>query len=280
MATLTEPGAPARGTPRPASITAHGLNKTFSRKGEDVAALSDVDISIEAGRFVSLIGPSGCGKSTLLKMIAGLIEPTSGTVAIDGTTVTEPRSQVSVAFQKPTLLQWRSVFDNVCLPLDIAGNRDSGSEARAADLLEMMGLAGFEKHHPRELSGGMEQRVAIARSLILQPSLLLMDEPFGALDEFTREDLNDQLLQVWQREPKTVVFVTHSISEAVFLSDTVVVMSARPGRIHATIPIDLPRPRDRALRNAPEFYEAIRHARSVLDEARGRATTDSMGNPS
>ncbi|MFF5989292.1 ABC transporter ATP-binding protein [Prauserella flavalba] len=268
MATRTLADAPARTTAAPSAITARAVTKTFEGKGKLVHALSDVDLEIEAGQFVSLIGPSGCGKSTLLKMIAGLLTPSTGTVAIDGATVTEPLPQIGVAFQKPTLLRWRNVLDNICLPLDIDGTRDAEGEARAVDLLGLMGLAGFEKHHPKELSGGMEQRVAIARSLITQPSLLLMDEPFGALDEFTREDLNDELLRVWQHEPKTVVFVTHSISEAVFLSDRVVVMSARPGRVHANIPVELPRPRERALRNTPEFYEAIRHVRAVLDDAR------------
>ncbi|MBK1782735.1 ABC transporter ATP-binding protein [Prauserella cavernicola] len=268
MATRTLADARSRATAEPSAITARAVSKTFQGKGKVVHALSDVDLTVEAGQFVSLIGPSGCGKSTLLKMIAGLLAPSAGTVAIDGTTVTEPLPQIGIAFQKPTLLRWRSVLDNICLPLDLDGGRGADGEARAVELLAMMGLAGFEKHHPKELSGGMEQRVAIARSLIAQPSLLLMDEPFGALDEFTREDLNDELLRVWQHEPKTVVFVTHSISEAVFLSDRVVVMSARPGRIHADIEVDLPRPRERALRNTPEFYEAIRHARAVLDEAR------------
>jgi len=264
----------------PSGIKVRGASKTFNRKGKTVHALSEVELEIEAGQFVSLIGPSGCGKSTLLKMIAGLLEPSSGTVEVDGAVVTEPLPQIGVAFQKPTLLRWRNVLENVCLPLDIEKNRDAEGESRALDLLAMMGLAGFEKHYPGELSGGMEQRVAIARSLINQPSLLLMDEPFGALDEFTREDLNDELLRVWQHEPKTVVFVTHSISEAVFLSDRVVVMSARPGRIHGIVPIELSRPRERALRNTAEFYEAIRHVRSVLDEAKGNGAAARGKGPS
>ncbi|TCP45059.1 NitT/TauT family transport system ATP-binding protein [Tamaricihabitans halophyticus] len=268
MATRTLANGSRRDTTEPSAITARTVSKVFEGKRQRVSALSEVDIDIEAGQFVSLIGPSGCGKSTLLKMIAGLLTPSSGTIAIDGDTVVEPLPQIGVAFQKPTLLRWRNVLDNICLPLDLDGGRPADGETRARELLAMMGLAGFEKHYPKELSGGMEQRVAIARSLITQPSLLLMDEPFGALDEFTREDLNDELLRVWQHEPKTVVFVTHSISEAVFLSDHVVVMSARPGRIHATVPVILPRPRERSLRNAPEFYDTIRHIRAVLDEAR------------
>ncbi|MFC4117678.1 ABC transporter ATP-binding protein [Nonomuraea zeae] len=268
MATLTGQQARDQAPPGPAALAVRGVAKTFTRRGAAVRALEHTDLDIAPGEFVSLIGPSGCGKSTLLKLIAGLLEPTAGTVSVDGTPVTEPLAQVGMAFQKPTLLRWRTVLDNVCLPLDIAGEGGAEGRGRARELLEMIGLAAFEKHYPKELSGGMEQRVAIARSLVGRPSLLLMDEPFGALDEFTREDLNDELLGVWQREPKTVVFVTHSISEAVFLSDRIVVMSARPGRVHADIKVALPRPRDRSLRDQPEFYEAIRQVRAALDEAK------------
>ncbi|PSK97697.1 NitT/TauT family transport system ATP-binding protein [Murinocardiopsis flavida] len=256
----------------PAAITVNGVAKTFHTRSRAVHALEDAHLEIGAGEFVSLIGPSGCGKSTLLKLVAGLLETSTGDVRVDGEPVSAPLPQVAVSFQKPTLLRWRNVIDNVCLPLTISGTLDDAGRRRATELLGLMGLDGFERHFPRELSGGMEQRVAIARSLVSRPSLLLMDEPFGALDEFTREDLNDELLTVWQQEPKTVVFVTHSISEAVFLSDRVVVMSARPGRIHDVVPIGLPRPRPRALRNAPEFYDVIRDVRSVLDDARGVGT--------
>ncbi|GAA5051720.1 NitT/TauT family transport system ATP-binding protein [Thermocatellispora tengchongensis] len=269
MAITTGDRAAAQAPPRPAAIGIRDVSKVFTRRGATVRALEHASLDIAPGEFVSLIGPSGCGKSTLLKLIAGLLEPSAGTVTVDGAPVTGPLPQVGVAFQKPTLLRWRTVLDNVCLPLVIDGDRRPESREHARRLLEMMGLAGFEKHYPREMSGGMEQRVAIARSLVNRPSLLLMDEPFGALDEFTREDLNDELLGVWQREPKTVVFVTHSISEAVFLSDRIVVMSARPGRIHASLPVPLPRPRGRELRDDPAFYEAIRDVRAVLDEAKG-----------
>ena len=269
MAIATGRQADKDAAPRPAAIGIRDVSKSFTRRGAAVQALEHTELDIAPGEFVSLIGPSGCGKSTLLKLVAGLLEPTTGSVTVDGRQVTEPLPQVGVAFQKPTLLRWRTVLDNVCLPLVIDGDRRPESREHAKRLLEMMGLAGFEKHYPRELSGGMEQRVSIARSLVNRPSLLLMDEPFGALDEFTREDLNDELLGMWQREPKTVVFVTHSISEAVFLSDRIVVMSARPGRVHATVPVPLPRPRGRELRDDPEFYEAIRYVRSVLDEAKG-----------
>jgi len=258
------PTAPASA----ASVHVRGLTKTFVRRKRRIEALAPTDLHIEPGEFVSLIGPSGCGKSTLLKILAGLLEPSDGHVSINDRAVTEPPPEVSVAFQKPTLLPWRTVLDNVCLPAHIARSSKADAVRKARELLRSMGLEAFERHYPRELSGGMEQRVSIARSLLNSPTLLLMDEPFGALDEFTREDLNDELISVWQREPKTVVFVTHSISEAVFLSDRIVVMSARPGRVHSIVDVDLPRPRERSLRNTDEFYAAVRDVRVLLEDAR------------
>lgn len=250
-------------------VSVDGVSKVFRRKRLEIHALSETNVEFEQGEFVSLIGPSGCGKSTLLKLIAGLDTPTSGQIRAGGEVVSGTLPSASVAFQKPTLLSWRNVTDNILLPIEIRNGRPSKADrAYAAELIEMMGLQDFASHYPRELSGGMEQRAAIARSLITRPDLLLMDEPFGALDEFTREDLNEELLRLWNAEPKTVIFVTHSISEAVFLSDRIVVMSARPGRIVDVIDVDLPRPRSARTRTSPEFNELVRRGRVSLEAAK------------
>ena len=253
-------------------ITITGVSKTFlARKRQAVEALSDIDLDIAAGEFVSLLGPSGCGKSTLLKIIAGLTEPTAGAVTLGGTPVTGPRASASMVFQKATLLRWRTILDNVLLPVDVDGRRRRGDVAEAEALLELVGLDAFTRAYPHELSGGMQQRAAIARALLTKPDLLLMDEPFGALDEFTRETLNEELLRLWQEEPKTVVFVTHSIPEAVFLSDRIVLMGARPGHIVDTIEVDLPRPRLPELRQSAEFYELIKSIRQTMGASHVRS---------
>lgn len=256
------------------AVDIHEVTRTFRRKRLEIQALSETSVSLREGEFVSLIGPSGCGKSTLLKLIAGLDQPTSGEIRVGGRPVTSPLRTASVAFQKPTLLSWRNVLDNILLPIEIRDGRPRAQDkAYAKELIEMMGLQDFAAHYPRELSGGMEQRAAIARSLVTRPELLLMDEPFGALDEFTREDLNEELLKLWQAEPKTVVFVTHSISEAVFLSDRIVVMSARPGRIADIIEVDLPRPRTAEVRTSSEFNEYVRLGRLSLEAAKAGQLT-------
>lgn len=263
-----------------AEKTAHGLGsvdidnvvKIFRRNRLSIQALSETSVQFREGEFVSLIGPSGCGKSTLLKLIAGLDTPTSGQVVVGGSPVHKPLATASVAFQKPTLLPWRTVMENILLPIEVRNGRAKPEDREyATQLIEMMGLQDFASHYPKELSGGMEQRAAIARSLVTRPELLLMDEPFGALDEFTREDLNEELLNLWQAEPKTVVFVTHSISEAVFLSDRIMVMSARPGRISEVIDVDLPRPRTAAIRTSPEFNELVRRGRVSLEAAKAQS---------
>lgn len=260
------------------SIQVLNVSKLFKRGTLQIEALSDVNLEIKSNEFVSLIGPSGCGKSTLLKAIAGLQLPSSGSVLVDGKEVRAPMTTCGMAFQKPTLLPWRTVQQNMTLPYELSGHRDRKiQKARISELLEVTGLQDFAGHFPKELSGGMEQRVAIARSLVLRPNLLLMDEPFGALDEFTREDLNEELLRVWQEEPKTVVFVTHSISEAVFLSDRIVIMSARPGRIHSVIDVGLKRPRVSDLRTSPEFTSLVNRTRKELDSAQYRRTGESHG---
>jgi NitT/TauT family transport system ATP-binding protein len=208
-----------------------------------VDALYGIDLAVKQGEFVAVIGRSGCGKSTLLRIIAGLLPPSTGEVLVDGLPVTRPRRDVSLMFQRPALMPWRSVLDNVLLPTEFLGQRRNGQKDRARHLLELVGLAGFERRLPHELSGGMQQRVALCRSLIQQPRVMLMDEPFSALDALTREELAVELQRIHMEHAATIVFVTHSIDEAVLLADRVVVLTPRPGRIRHIVPIDIPRPR-------------------------------------
>ena len=232
---------------------------TYQAASGPVQALAGISLSVDAGEFVSLVGPSGCGKSTLLRIVAGLRPATSGTVSVDGREVTKPIPDIGMVFQAPILLKWRSILENVLLPAELAGKDAGKLRGRALELLEMAGLGGFGEKLPRELSGGMQQRASLCRALLLDPPLLLMDEPFGALDAMTRDDMALELLRIWgerdlpREARKTVLFVTHSIAEAVFLSDRVVVMSARPGRIAADLRIDLPRPRTVELRATEAF---------------------------
>jgi NitT/TauT family transport system ATP-binding protein len=244
------------------AVDISGVSKTFPN---GTAALSEIDLSIGDGEFVSLIGPSGCGKSTLLRLIADLIEPTAGTVTVAGKPAGQARREQAygLAFQQAGLFEWRTVRKNVELPLELRGVSKTERRARAEEMLELVGLADFAGHYPGQLSGGMQQRVAIARALAVQPPLLLMDEPFGALDEMTRERLQSELLSICAKTGTSTVFVTHSISEAVFLSDRVVVMSARPGRITASIDVELPS-RDDAGRQSPAFFDKITEVRKAL----------------
>ena len=234
--------------------------------GEPTVALTGIDIEIGQQEFISLIGPSGCGKSTLLRVVADLIKPTAGEVAINGKSAHQARldRDYGMVFQAPVLFDWRTVEANVRLPLEVTGHPKGQRDALVQEKLELVELGGFAKHYPHQLSGGMQQRVSIARALALQPSLLLMDEPFGALDEMTRERLNAELLDIWHETETTVVFVTHSIPEAVFLSSRVVVMSPRPGRITETIDIDLPYPRDETTRELDRYYELVTEVRESL----------------
>jgi NitT/TauT family transport system ATP-binding protein len=229
-------------------------------------ALDNVDLEIEQGEFVSLIGPSGCGKSTLLRIVGDLIEPTRGDVTVNGKPARQARRDhdYGIVFQDPVLYDWRTVARNIALPLELAGWDRERRTQRVNEMLDLVELVGFDAHHPWQLSGGMQQRVSIARALSFDPALLLMDEPFGALDEMTRERLNGELLRIWQASESTIVFVTHSIAEAVFLSTRVVVMSARPGRISKLIPIDLPQPRTAATREDPRFFELATEVREAL----------------
>ena len=219
------------------------VSKTFETRSRRVEAVAEVDLAIADGELVSVVGRSGCGKSTLLRMIAGLLPTTTGTIAIGGAPVAGPRRDVALMFQRSALLPWRSVLDNVLLPVDVANGDRSTARRDALELLELTGLAGFERARPYELSGGMQQRAALCRALISKPRVLLMDEPFAALDALTREELSLELQRLWQERRKTIVFVTHSIDEAVLLSDRVVVMTPRPGRVARVVEVPLPRPR-------------------------------------
>jgi NitT/TauT family transport system ATP-binding protein len=237
-------------------IVLDGVGMTYRAESGPVEALRDIGLTVGRGEFVALVGPSGCGKSTLLRIIAGLRPATGGRVVVDGRPVTRPIPAVGMVFQAPVLLKWRTVRDNVLLAAELSGLRPGVHRARADELLRLVGLDGFGDRRPRELSGGMQQRASLCRALLLDPPLLLMDEPFGALDAMTRDELNLELLRVWgegNRERKTIVFVTHSIAEAVFLADRVVVMTPRPGRIARTVDVPLPRPRTIATRAVPEF---------------------------
>jgi NitT/TauT family transport system ATP-binding protein len=247
-----------------AVVSAKGISKTFGKGG--VTALEDIDLAVTAGEFVSLIGPSGCGKSTLLRVIGDLVEPSSGEILVNGKSAHRARldRDYGIVFQSAVLYDWRTVAKNIALPLELMGFDRSTRAARVRELMHLVELAGFEKHYPWQLSGGMQQRVAIARALSFSPALLLMDEPFGALDEMTRERLNLELLRIWSEIGSTVIFVTHSISEAVFLSTRVVVMSARPGRITSIVPIDLPQPRTVETREEPRFFELVTDVREAL----------------
>jgi NitT/TauT family transport system ATP-binding protein len=245
-------------------VSVNGLTKTFPRG--NVTALQDIDLQIDPGEFVSLIGPSGCGKSTLLRVIGDLIEPSAGSVVINGKPAPTARADrdYGIVFQDAVLFDWRTVSKNIALPLEMLGWDRRRRLDRVREMLELVELAGFGDHHPWQLSGGMQQRVAIARALAFEPKLLLMDEPFGALDEMTRERLNLELLSIWQQLRSTVVFVTHSISEAVFLSTRVVVMSPRPGRITGVVAIDVPYPRTVETRELPRFFELVTEVRELL----------------
>ena len=241
-----------------------GVTKTFPRG--DVTALQDIDLELAPREFVSLIGPSGCGKSTLLRVIGDLIEPTHGSVTINGKSARQARNDgdYGIVFQDSVLFDWRTVAKNIALPLEMLGWERQRRRQRVAEMLDLVELTAFAEHHPWQLSGGMQQRVSIARALAFEPALLLMDEPFGALDEMTRERLNLELLAVWEKTGSAVAFVTHSISEAVFLSGRVVVMSPRPGRIAGAVDVDLPYPRTVETREAPRFFELVTQVRELL----------------
>ena len=268
--TANAPGAPV--------VRLTGVSKAFGATGSSsttpTVALSNISLDIQRGEFVSLIGPSGCGKSTLLRLVGDLTEPTGGTVQVNGKPAGQARldRDYGMVFQSPTLFDWRTVEENVRLPLELFGYDNAARAERTGEMLELVRLTDFARHRPYQLSGGMQQRVAIARALAFSPSLLLMDEPFGALDEMTRERMNSEVLSIWARTGITVIFVTHSIPEAVFLSSRVAVMSARPGRITRVVDVDLPRPRGLETRESTAYFSFITEVREALRAGQGTET--------
>ncbi len=250
-------------------IRIEDLSVHFTDKngGEPVHALQNVSLEVMQGEFISLVGPSGCGKTTLLRTIADLQQPSTGGVSVRGLSPREIRMQkkYGIVFQNPVLYDWRTVRRNVCMPMELMGLPKKYRTARVTEMLELVGLYDFGKKYPHELSGGMQQRVGIARALAIKPEILLMDEPFSALDEFTKEKLHEDLLEIWRKTNKTIVFVTHNISEAVFLSDRVVVLSPHPGRVSAIVDVNLPRPRALSVKNSPEFNELVKQVRSSFE---------------
>jgi NitT/TauT family transport system ATP-binding protein len=258
------------GTDIPVSIEIKNLNKTYrSRDGGQIVALENINLSVKDGALVTIVGPSGCGKSTLLKILSGTLRKSSGFISIRDRELDGPSRDLGIVFQAPVLLPWRTVLQNVVLPAEVQRRDAPVTEQRARALLKMTGLEAFEKKYPSELSGGMQQRVGICRALVHDPTLLLMDEPFGALDAMTREQMNLELLNIWTESKKTILLVTHSIAEAVFLADQVVVMSPRPGRIAEILPIDLPRPRSLKMINSQRFGAYVEAIRAHFDAAGG-----------
>jgi NitT/TauT family transport system ATP-binding protein len=248
-------------------IQAQNLSLSFRPKNrEPVAALTDLNLAVARGEFVSIVGPSGCGKSTFLNILLGLIKQDSGTLELNGTPITGPSQERAMVFQEFGLLPWRTVAANIELGLELKGTPTAARTERATELIKLVGLNGFERHYPHELSGGMKQRVGLARALATEPQVLLMDEPFAALDAQTRDLMQTELLQIWERTKKTVLFVTHSIEEAAYLSDRVIIMTARPGRTKDVLQIGLPRPRDYEMRLTPEFNEIKLRIWEVLKE--------------
>lgn len=251
--------------PQPIAISIRNVSMTYRTKDQgDVFALDALDLEFAEGDFVALVGPSGCGKSTLLKILAGIHQQTTGEARIHGHAIGEQRGDVGVVLQSPVLFPWRSILKNVILPVSVLGLDSSVYRAKAMEMLKLVQLEGFERRYPRELSGGMQQRAAIARALVTDPKLLLMDEPFGALDAMTRELMNFELQRIWLEKRKTVLLITHSIPEAVFLADRVLVMSPRPGRIIEDITIDLPRPRPMSIMGGAEFGRYVAQIRNFF----------------
>ncbi|WP_025733233.1 ABC transporter ATP-binding protein [Carnimonas nigrificans] len=270
----------SRGIHDNAVISLNQVDQTFhTHDGKPVTALQGVNLNIKRHEFVSLIGPSGCGKSTILRLVSGLLIPTAGQVSIFGLQVSEPRDEIGIVFQKATLLPWLTVIDNITFPMKHKYGRVTAEErSRAFELLEMIGLKDFADRHPKELSGGMQQRVGIARSLLHDPEILLMDEPFSALDALTRDEMSFELLRIWSERPKTVVFVTHSIQEALLLSDRIVVMSARPGQVADIIDVPLERPRTMETLSDPRFNTMANDIRRQVFSRKPEESTIARGD--
>jgi NitT/TauT family transport system ATP-binding protein len=266
MAVALAKEAPQRATTADA-VVCERVTVRFTTERGTVTALENIDLALPAGSFLTLLGPSGCGKSTLLRVMADLIEPSNGRVTVlgDVPSVARQRREIGFVFQDAALLPWRTAMENVTLPLEVGGGKSLPGARSPYQLLQLVGLTGWENAYPHELSGGMRQRVAIARALVSGPKLLLMDEPFGALDEITRDRLNEELLEVWRSTGTTIVFVTHSIYEAAFLGEKVLLLAARPGRVREMVPVTLPAPRRLAMRETPEFVALAGHLRRVLE---------------
>ena len=245
-------------------LNIQGLSAIFSDGNGDLQALKDISFGVDRQQFVCVLGPSGCGKSTLLRILGGLLRPTSGKVYFDGNPLTGPRRDVGFVFQNANLMPWRTVYENIALPLEVQESINGGTQHQIQDLIHLIGLEGFEDWLPRDLSGGMAQRVAIARALVHDPELLLLDEPFGALDALTREKMGEELLNVWRSRRKTIIMVTHAIPEAIFLADRVIVLSPRPGQVCLDLAIQLPRPRLDELRYTTAFGELARVLRRAI----------------
>lgn len=248
-------------------IMMKNIEMIYKTEGKEVKALTNVSMDIQKGEFISLLGPSGCGKTTLLRVIADLLQPTSGEITVGGESPKEARlkQRYGIVFQSPVLYDWRTVKKNVMLPLEIMKIPKADREKKAMQMLELVGLTDFADAYPQELSGGMQQRVGIARALAIKPEILLMDEPFSALDEFTREKLHEDLLKIWRKTNKTIVFVTHNIAESVFLSDRICVLSPHPGRLSAIIDVDLPRPRTQDMKNTQQFTDLVAKVRNSFE---------------
>jgi NitT/TauT family transport system ATP-binding protein len=270
---MTMPAASSKATKRAKMVVA-GATKFYQTRSGPVHALDDVSIEVREGEFLCIIGPSGCGKTTLLWSMAGLQNLTAGRISIDDEAITRPHPQIAMIFQDANLLPWRTLDKNIQLPFELKRKRPDTE--RIAHLLHRVGLTGFDKKYPRELSGGMQQRASIVRSLAVDPSVLLMDEPFGALDAFTRDEMNMLIQEIWMETGKTIAFVTHSIPEAIFLADRVVVMSARPGRVASVYEVDIPRPRSVEIQTTPEFIARVMEIKQRIDRQRGAKADHSM----
>jgi NitT/TauT family transport system ATP-binding protein len=243
-----------------------GISMLYSRRAKRFEALRNVSLEVDAGEFIAIVGASGCGKTTLLRIVDGLIKPTRGEVRVDGGVVTRPGPDRGFVFQQDALFPWRTVLDNVVFGLEVQGKSKRAARERADGLIRLVGLAGFEQHYPHELSGGMRQRANLARALTIDPDVLLMDEPFAALDAQTRELMQSELLRIWRAQRKTVLFVTHQIDEAVYLADRVVVMTSQPGQVKAVLDVDIPRPRDLSVKRTPPFLELVDEIWKMIEE--------------